>query len=89
MDASKTPGINAVSLRNAVFCADCEVISDSPHETCQVCGSPSLLSISRILGGTLPEERAHLVESPEPKTERLILMTRRRTQQRRSKRAVA
>ena len=46
--------INAVSLRQAVLCANCEVISDSPHETCAVCGSHSLLPLARVLGG-MPE----------------------------------
>jgi hypothetical protein len=56
-------GVNAVWLRNAVLCADCEVISDSPHDTCRICGSRSLLSLSGVLGGALPVQRAHLVES--------------------------
>jgi hypothetical protein len=62
MDASESQDVNAVWLRNAVLCADCEVISDSPHESCGVCGSRSLLNLSRVLGGTLPLQRAHLVE---------------------------
>jgi hypothetical protein len=63
MDASEKLDLNAVDLRNAVLCADCEVISDSPHDTCRICGSHSLLSMSRVLGGTLPLQRAHLVET--------------------------
>ena len=62
MEATEKPDINAICLQNAVLCADCEVISDSPHETCCVCGSHSLLSLSRVLG-TLPVQRAQLVES--------------------------
>ena len=53
MDASENPNLNAVCLQNAVLCADCEVISNSPHDTCCVCGSRSLLSLSCVLGGTL------------------------------------
>jgi len=63
MDSSGKQDMNAIYLQNAVFCADCEVISDSPHDTCRVCGSHSLLSMSCVLGGTLPVQRARLVES--------------------------
>ena len=53
--------LNAVSLQNAVLCAECDVVSDSPHDRCLVCGSPSLFNISRMLGGTLPRVRATLI----------------------------
>jgi len=62
MDVIEKLDVNAVYLRNAVLCADCEVISDSPHDICRVCGSHSLMSLSCVLGGTLPLQRAHLVE---------------------------
>jgi hypothetical protein len=62
MEASEKQEINAVCLRNAVLCADCEVIGDSTHEICRVCGSRSLLSLSRVLG-TLPVQRAQLVDT--------------------------
>jgi hypothetical protein len=52
--------LNAVPLRNAVLCAECDVVSDSPHDTCQVCGSHSLFNIARMFG-QLPKERAKLV----------------------------
>jgi hypothetical protein len=65
---SDKPDVNAVCLQEAVFCADCEVISDSPHDFCRVCGSHSLFSLSRILGGPLPAQRTRLVqvEAREP-----------------------
>ena len=47
--------LNAVPFENAVLCAECDVVSDSPHDTCLVCGSRSLLNISRMFGGTLPK----------------------------------
>jgi hypothetical protein len=31
--------LNAVALQNAVLCAECDVVSDSPHDQCLVCGS--------------------------------------------------
>ena len=52
--------LNAVALRNAVLCAECDVVSDSPHDTCMVCGSRSLFNIARMFGGTLPKKRASL-----------------------------
>jgi RNA polymerase subunit RPABC4/transcription elongation factor Spt4 len=55
-------GLSAVPLLNAVFCADCETISNSPHDTCTVCGSPSLVNLFRILGGTLRSQKAQSAE---------------------------
>jgi len=55
--------LNAVSLQNAVLCAECDVVSDSPSDTCLVCGSRSLFNIARMFGGNLPEERASLIGS--------------------------
>ena len=59
--AQRTWALNAIPLRNAVLCAECDVLSDSPHDTCMVCGSRSLFNISRVFGGTLPAERVSLV----------------------------
>ncbi len=47
--------VNAVRLQQAVLCADCDVISDSPRDTCLVCGSRSLLPLARVLGEHRPE----------------------------------
>jgi hypothetical protein len=55
--------LNAVALRNAVLCAECDVVSDSPHDRCLVCGSRSLINIARMFGGNLPEDRATLIAS--------------------------
>jgi|SRR5215469_862173 len=55
------PVINAVPLQNAVLCAECDVVSDSPHDVCLVCGSRSLLNIARMFGGKLPNRRAAMV----------------------------
>jgi hypothetical protein len=52
--------LNAVALQNAVLCAECDVVSDSPHDVCLVCGSRSLFNIARLFGGNLPKERASL-----------------------------
>ncbi len=53
--------LNAVPLQNAVLCAECDVVSDSPHDTCLVCGSRSLFNIAHLLGGKLPKRRASLI----------------------------
>jgi hypothetical protein len=57
----RSPGFNAVPLENAVLCAECDVVSDSPHDVCIVCGSRSLFNIARVFGGKLPKQRATLV----------------------------
>lgn len=51
-------GSSAVPLLNAVFCVDCETISDSPHDACTICGSHSLVNLFRMLGGTLRSQKA-------------------------------
>ena len=53
--------LNAVPLENAVLCAECDVVSDSPHDVCLVCGSHSLFNIARVFGGKLPKNRLALV----------------------------
>ena len=47
--------INAVSLRQAVLCANCDVVTDSPHDTCVVCGSRSLLPLSALSARCSPD----------------------------------
>ena len=56
------PILNSVALLEAVLCADCEIISNSGGESCEVCGSRSLLSLGRVLGGCIECERATLIE---------------------------
>jgi hypothetical protein len=45
--------VAAVPLQGAALCVDCESISNSRSHECPVCGSPSLINIARMLGGTL------------------------------------
>jgi hypothetical protein len=54
--------LNSVPLLEAVLCADCEIISNSAGECCEICGSRSLLSLGRLLGGGIDGERALLVQ---------------------------
>ena len=63
MRAEELRPLNSISLQNAVLCAECDVVSDSPHDHCLVCGSRSLFNISRLLGGMLPNQRATLIDS--------------------------
>ena len=46
-----------MALSSAVFCLDCEVISNSRGDECPVCKSHSLLSLARILGGSLRDRK--------------------------------
>lgn len=57
---------NFLSLQNSVFCAECELISENSTPYCLACGSRALLSLSRVLGGSLREkETAHLIADVE------------------------
>lgn len=57
--------LNAICLKKAVLCVDCDVLSDSPHDYCLVCGSRSLFNVGRLLGG-MPTERAKVIEAQAP-----------------------
>jgi GAF domain-containing protein len=76
--------INFISLQSAVFCTQCELISENCTATCLACGSQALLNLSRVLGGSLlGQQNAHLLSDfeldrlvrellltvPEPKVE--------------------
>ena len=49
---------NLVHLQKAVLCADCEVISEGLNGRCTGCGSQSLLSVSKVLGGTIESKQS-------------------------------
>ncbi len=54
--------VSFVSLQAAVFCAECELISANNSPYCMACGSQALLSLSRVLGGSLLDQQtAHLI----------------------------
>jgi hypothetical protein len=57
-EATTEEGVSVVPLLNAVFCVDCETISNSPHDACTVCGSHSLVSLFRMMGGSLRGRKA-------------------------------
>ncbi len=56
-EARAEEGLSAVPLHSAVFCVDCETVSNSQHDACSVCGSHSLISLFRMLGGTLRSQK--------------------------------
>jgi hypothetical protein len=77
--------LNAVALQNAVLCAECDVVSDSPHDTCLVCGSRSLFNIARMFGGTLPQNRTVLVPSETVEVRHEVVLSFPRQHRRRLK----
>jgi GAF domain-containing protein len=62
----KLHGVNFLSLQTAVFCVECELISQNNTPGCLACGSQALLSLSRVLGGSLRNQQtAHLIVDSE------------------------
>jgi hypothetical protein len=58
--------VHFVPLQSATFCVQCELICTNSRPYCLACGSPSLLSLSRVLGGTLRNQQtAHLITDSE------------------------
>lgn len=48
-----------VPLWNAVFCMDCETISNTRFDECPSCKGHSLVSLARMLGGSLIGQDGH------------------------------
>ncbi|MFZ0758767.1 MAG: GAF domain-containing protein [Candidatus Sulfotelmatobacter sp.] len=58
--------VHFVPLQSATFCVQCELISANPRSYCLACGNPALLSLSRVLGGSLGQQQtAHLITDSE------------------------
>jgi len=58
--------VDFVPLQSATFCVQCELISKNSRSYCLACGNPSLLSLSRVLGGSLRQQQtAHLITDSE------------------------
>jgi len=65
-DVSKYRDANFVPLQAATFCAECELIGTNSTPHCLACGSRALLSLSRVLGGSLRNQpTAHLITDIE------------------------
>jgi len=55
-----------VGLQTAVFCVACELISENNTPYCLACGSKAVISLSRVLGGSLRgQPTAHLIADAE------------------------
>lgn len=74
-----TIDVNAVRLQNAVLCPNCETISDSPHDACMICGSRSLLPLSRVLGEmrpvAVPTVPTTAIKRPSSVPDNLLVLT--------------
>jgi GAF domain-containing protein len=58
--------VNFVSLQSAIFCVQCELLSENNTPHCLACGSGAVLSLSRVLGGSLGgQQTAHLIADAE------------------------
>jgi GAF domain-containing protein len=58
--------VNFLSLQAAVFCVQCELLSANNTPRCLACGSGAVLSLSRVLGGSLRgQQTAHLIADAE------------------------
>src|SRR5271169_7000690 len=58
--------ITFLPLQSATFCVQCELITTNSRPYCLACGNTSLLSLSRVLGGTLRQQQtAHLITDSE------------------------
>src|SRR5882724_8704241 len=58
--------IHFLSLKKAVFCVECEILSENSTPYCYACGSRAVFSLSRVLGGSLLQEpTARLIEDAE------------------------
>ncbi len=54
-----------LELQHTTFCTECELISYNSSPRCLACGSMSVLSLARVLGGSLRgEQRARLIKRP-------------------------
>src|SRR5215467_11624859 len=58
--------VTFLPLQSSVFCVECELISENNTPSCLFCGSAAVLSLSRVLGGSLRgQQTAHLIEDAE------------------------
>ena len=62
----KLSEVNFLHLQTAVFCVECELISENNMPNCLACGSQAVLSLSRVLGGSLRgQQTAHVIADAE------------------------
>lgn len=51
-----------ITLREAVLCIDCEMLSNSTQGHCLACGSRALMNVATALGGTIYSEQPPDIE---------------------------
>jgi GAF domain-containing protein len=58
--------VNFLCMQSAIFCVQCELISENNTPHCLACGSCAVLSLARLLGGSLRgQQTAHLIADAE------------------------
>ena len=58
--------VNFLCMQSAIFCVQCELISENNTPHCLACGSVAVLSLARLLGGSLRgQQTAHLIADAE------------------------
>jgi len=58
--------VNFLCMQSAIFCVQCELISENNTPHCLACGSGAVLSLARLLGGSLRgQQTAHLIADAE------------------------
>jgi GAF domain-containing protein len=66
MNWAKARDAHFLGLQTAVLCVACELISENNTPCCLACGSGAVLSLSRVLGGSMRgQPTAHLIEDAE------------------------
>jgi len=66
MDWFKARDAHFLGLQTAVFCVACELISENNTPHCLACGSQAMISLSRVLGGSLRRQQtAHVIADAE------------------------
>jgi GAF domain-containing protein len=66
MNWAKARDAHFLGLQTAVLCVACELISENNTPHCLACGSGAVLSLSRVLGGSLRgQPTAHLIADAE------------------------
>lgn len=59
----KAKDVVFLELQHTVFCTECELISYNNSSRCLSCGSVAVLSLARVLGGSLQgEQRAKVID---------------------------
>jgi len=47
------PGLVSIPVKKAVYCENCEQVSNSASRRCGVCGSEGIVELASLVGGPL------------------------------------